>query len=108
LKADILPLTESLDALRNINVYTFNWKDSLSAANMPFMRIKAGQSDFGFIAQELSAAWPYAVKLDGYNTTPLLDDNVSYARVNPARVLPLVMAAIKDMSTIIDQISGVA
>jgi hypothetical protein len=71
------------------------------------MRIKAGQSDFGFIAQELSAAWPYAVKLDGYNT-PLLDDNVSYARVNPTRVLPLVMAAIKDMSTIIDQISGVA
>jgi hypothetical protein len=34
------------------------------------------------------------------------NDSTRYARVNPAKVLPLVMAAVKDMSTIIEQLSS--
>jgi hypothetical protein len=65
----------------------------------------AGTPDTGFIAQELSGAWPYAIS--PVITRDLFEnDSTRYARVNPAKVLPLVMAAVKDMSTIIEQLSS--
>jgi hypothetical protein len=33
-------------------------------------------------------------------------DDTSYATVNPAKIIPLVMAAVKDMSSIIEQLSS--
>jgi hypothetical protein len=88
-----------------INVYNFTWKAELSAANLPEPRMLAGKPDTGFIAQELSGAWPYAISPIGSRNL-LANDSTTYARVNPAKVIPLVMAAVKDMSTIIEQLSS--
>jgi hypothetical protein len=104
LKENITLINDSLDKLRQINVYNFNWNNDLSAAKLPQPRMWAGKRDTGFIAQELSAAWPYAI--DNSEGQLFNNDKTMYAQVNYTKVLPLVMSAIKEMNTIIEQLSA--
>ena len=84
LKENIVPLQNSLDKVRNISGYTYNWKDST--------RDKSQQ--VGFIAQELEKEFPQLVKTDEKGMK-----SVAYANMTP-----ILVQAIKEQQQQIDEL----
>ena len=96
----------SLNTLRNINIYNWTWKTSLSSSPVEQFRLQAGTSDTGVIAQQLSAYWMPSM-VDSVMPDRRLEPNgIEYARVNYGLLMPLIMSAIKEMSITVQQLSG--
>ena len=82
LKTNIVPISNAVSKLDNINAYTFTWDKTVT--NHTFTR---EGDDVGFIAQEVQNVVPHAVtqREDGY-----------YA-VDYARTIPFLLACIKEL-----------
>ena len=106
LKEEITYIQDSLNTLRNINIYNWTWKTSLSSSPVEQFRLQAGTSDTGVIAQQLSAYWMPSM-VDSVMPDRRLEPNgIEYARVNYGLLMPLIMSAIKEMSITVQQLSG--
>jgi len=106
LKESLTPIEGSLDALRKINLYTFTYKkEILSAAetsNFTSERLDkyANSKHVGVLAQELTNVWDPSI------VNGLKINNTNYMQVDYNLLMPLVMAALKDISNTVDQISS--
>ncbi len=84
LKKNIAPLKNSLDKLKNITGYTYNWKDSARDTS----------EQIGFIAQEIEKEFPQLVKTDDKGMK-----SVAYANMTP-----VLLEAIKEQQQQIDDL----
>lgn len=75
LKTDFKTISNSLDKVRSLNGFNFNW-------------IKSGVADVGLIAQEVEEVLPEVVTVD----------NGGFRRLDYSRVVPLLVEAIKSLS----------
>ena len=82
LKKNIQKMTGTLDKLKSINAYRYNWKDTS----------KSTDTELGFIAQEVATEFPELVRKnsEGYNT-------VSYSKMTP-----VLLQAIKEQQQMIE------
>jgi hypothetical protein len=66
------------------------------------MRDLAGKADIGFLVQSLSAVWPYSIgpKLE------MIPGEDAYYQFYTAQMIPLVMASIKELDTVVNQLSS--
>ena len=93
LKDDIVPIPNALDKVLSISGNTFKWNNGLSATVNP----KAGQEDTGVIAQEIEK-----LGLPGVTT---IRETGTHA-VNYEKLVPLLIEAIKELSTKVDALSN--
>lgn len=61
LKQNIQPIDSALDILNKIGTYTFEWNKK----SEDVWAKKEGDQDFGLISQEVEAAWPLGVAIQG-------------------------------------------
>ncbi len=93
LKDNIVPIPNALDKVLSISGNTFKWNNGLSATVNP----KAGQEDTGVIAQEIEK-----LGLPGVTT---VRETGTHA-VNYEKLVPLLIEAIKELSTKVDALSN--
>jgi hypothetical protein len=102
LKENLTIINDSLNVLRSVDVYNFTWKETLTAAIVPRMRDLAGKADIGFLVQSLSAVWPYSIG----EKIEMIPGEEAYYQFNPTQMIPLVMASIKELDTVVNQLSS--
>lgn len=85
LKQDIQDLPNCLKTVLKASPKTFKWKSS-------------GQDDVGFIAQQLKMVVPTAVHAPPDNE----DGTPGYMSVDPSKLIPYLVGAIKELNEIID------
>lgn len=78
-KTNILPFSTCLDDILKLKPCTFNW-------------ISSGQSDIGFIAQDVEKTWP-----------SLTNDGTSIAY---SRIIPLLLEGIRELRARVDALEG--
>ena len=93
LKDNIVPIPNALDKVLSISGNTFKWNNGISATVNP----KAGQEDTGVIAQEIEK-----LGLPGVTT---VRETGTHA-VNYEKLVPLLIEAIKELSTKVDALSN--
>ena len=91
LKEKIVPLTDSLDRLRQLNVYKFNWIDKPNEEPVD-----------GFIAHEVAEVIPEAVV--GVKDEIGPDGKPEYQGLDQAKIVPLLTAALQESITKIEQL----
>lgn len=84
LKDNLVPFRHSLAKLSNVEAYEFDWKAEAE---------KEGH-DVGLIAQELQGVYPEAVS----------EGQDGYLRIDYAKVIPLLVSAINELSCQVDQL----
>jgi len=91
LKENIEPLKQSIDRLKQLKVYRFNWKDKLDEDKVD-----------GFIAHEVSDVIPEAVvgEKDEINQ----DGEPEHQGIDQAKIVPLLTAALQEAITKIEQL----
>jgi hypothetical protein len=82
--------------LRGFNYYTFNYK-----SNTPYYQ--EGKVTAGVIAQEIKPKFDYAV-LEKNKISPYTNEH--YLNVNYIKFLPLVVNALKEISTKVESMSS--
>ena len=91
LKEKIVPLTDSLDRLGQLNVYKFNWIDKPNEEPVD-----------GFIAHEVAEVIPEAVV--GVKDEIGPDGKPEYQGLDQAKIVPLLTAALQESITKIEQL----
>lgn len=89
LKTNIQPLTDALSRLQALPVHRFNWLSSPDSAPVD-----------GFLAHEAQAVVPEAVFGE---KDAMEDDKPIYQRIDQSKIVPLLVAAIKELA---DKISA--
>jgi hypothetical protein len=91
LKENIEPLKQSIDRLKQLKVYRFNWKDKLDEDKVD-----------GFIAHEVSDVIPEAVvgEKDEINQ----DGEPEHQGIDQSKIVPLLTAALQEAITKIEQL----
>jgi hypothetical protein len=84
--------------LRGFNYYKFNYKP-----DTPFY--ESGKTTTGVIAQEVKSKFDYAI-IENKNVLPSALTNESYLGVNYIKFLPLVVNALREISTKVESISS--
>lgn len=92
LKEDFKPITDALAKLKSLVGGSFLWKKGI-----PQTEMKAGKTDYGVLADAVESIMPEAVS----DTIEL--DGVSYKGVAYEKLIPLIIEAIKELETKIDQ-----
>lgn len=82
LKENIVPISDALNKLNQINGYSFNWKGD-------------GKADIGFIAQEVEQVFPEIVKTDG-----------GFKAVEYPNLIAVVIQAIREMQPLIESLNN--
>jgi subtilisin-like proprotein convertase family protein len=87
LKTNIKPIKNSLKQIKQLNGYTYNWKDSH----------RPSQNQIGLLAQEIEKILPELVESN--------QDGIK--SVNYISLIPLLLESIKDQQTQIDELKSV-
>lgn len=90
-KTNINPLKNGLNTIKQLRGVTYNWKNS-SAANMKSKPVKL---EYGLIAQEVEKVVPSLVKTD---------DSIQGKSLSYSGVIPILIEAIKDLSSKVDSL----
>jgi len=90
LKTNVVSINgeSSLDIINTLNPVTFDWRDDI------FNESARGQSDVGFIAQEVESVIPYAVS--SYSE---VNSGEIYKRMKHERIIPYLTSAIQTLDT---------
>ena len=90
LKQDIQPLQDSLDKVSHLSGYRYSWRsDSIQGH-------KAGQYEYGVIAQEVQAEFPALVK----------QDDQGNLRVDYRGLVPVLLESIKELKTRVEKLEA--
>ena len=89
LKENVTPLENGLDRLNQLKPVKFNW-------------IESGQEEEGFIAHEVEEVFSYAVT--GEKDAVKNDGTVSPQHMDYGRITPLLVKAIQEQQTIIEEL----
>ena len=89
LKENVKPLENGLDRLNQLKPVNFNW-------------IESGQEEEGFIAHEVEEVFSYAVT--GEKDAVKNDGTVSPQHMDYGRITPLLVKAIQEQQTIIEEL----
>jgi hypothetical protein len=81
-----IPSDIALDKVKSLRPVTFNWRDDI------FNESARGQSDVGFIAQEVESIIPYAVS--NYSE---INSGEMYKRIKHERIIPYLIAAVQTL-----------
>jgi hypothetical protein len=87
LKTNVVNINNALDTINHLRPVTFNWKDNI------FNVSRRGQSDSGFIAQEVEPVIPDAV-----SEYPELNSNIIYKNIRHERIIPYLTGAIQELT----------
>jgi hypothetical protein len=83
LKKNIVPLNHTLDAIQQLNGYTYNWKDDANP-----------DEQIGLLAQELQKVYPQLVK----------ENDKGILAVNYSGMVPVLLTAIKEQQQQIEEL----
>ena len=86
LKTNILPLTSSLQSIKQLNGYTYNWKDKARDSSL----------QIGVLAQELQKVYPQLVK----------EDEKGILSVNYIGLVPVLIESVKDQQKQIEELKA--
>ena len=86
LKNNLVPLENSLDVIKKLNIYSYTWNE-----NIPKLE---GQQGIGVIAQELEKIYNYAV---------IKNENEDFLKVDYSRLVPFLIKAIQELLEIVER-----
>ena len=92
LKTNILKIDSALDKVCSLEGFTFDWNDKAKAFG-----IDSGRSEVGLSAQATEKIMPEAVKTF---------DNSDYKYINYEKLVPVLVEAIKDLKSEIEQLKN--
>ena len=107
LKENIKPFNNSLEKVKDLNVYTYNYNNNNKNLNL------ADEKQFGFLAQELEETFPNLiqenkipdyVKLDKDGNGTFKKENDSYKSVNHIGLIPVLTKAIQEQQELIERL----
>ena len=96
LKEDIVPLENSLDKIKSLNGVRFKWKDLPDIVGAP------NKVDFGVLAHEVEAVAPEVIS----SSPHISPDGDPYKTVAYDKLVPLLIEAIKEQQTQIDDLKA--
>jgi hypothetical protein len=90
LKDKVIKIDTALDKVNSLSGYQFEW-------NKHIEDFRIGTIDYGVIAQELEKVLPHAVDIN----------NRGYKTVNYNSLIPLLIEAVKELSSRVKELEGV-
>ena len=93
LKTNIEPINTGLNVISQLRPVTFSWKDDI------FNEGRRGQSDSGFLAQEVEDIIPHAVS--EYND---ITSKTCYKNMRHERIIPYLVSAIQELQKTVKEL----
>jgi hypothetical protein len=102
LKTNIIPISNAIDKLMQINGVEFDWVENIQDIGF----IPQQMHETGVIAQEIQAVIPDAVKTAPFNNnaTDIAGFDSDYLTVDKEKIIPLLIEAIKEQQAHINKL----
>jgi hypothetical protein len=103
LKKDVITIPEQKvwEVINNLDGYTFRWNDEVLKMD-EYMARKHNVIDTGLIAQEVGAAWPFAM----VQQPSISPDGITYNTISYDKLFPILLNAIKSLKKEIEELKN--